>query len=81
MEDKYLKGFNSGYLMRKYDPILSKEIVSIQNFESEYLEGLRNGMAQMELEIEGRLKSIVKEKEAKKSKGYGRSRDSGIGFS
>ena len=48
VSEEYVKGFNSGYLIRKNHPLLAKNLVSGTSGESEYLEGLKAGSQEYE---------------------------------
>lgn len=41
--DEYLKGFNSGYLLRKHQPMLAKELTNGIKGKSPYVVGLKAG--------------------------------------
>jgi len=49
-ENKYIKGFNSGYLMRKFKPELYKQMVQGMESSSDYSTGIVDGGGQYETE-------------------------------
>ena len=64
--ETYLKGFNNGYLLRKDNPVLAKNLISGASGKSEYLEGLNAGSQEYEkewaLNLEEMKKQQLKEK-------------------
>ena len=68
-EDKYIKGFNSGYLLSKHDPELAQILITPQESPSEYHEGLTAGKNEHEMEkIQDRLNEISKNRPTKDDK-------------
>ncbi len=63
----YIKGFNSGYIIRKNHPIIIKELEKGAKGNSPYLEGLKAGARQYVKELEMKLKAFKKELRMKKS--------------
>ncbi|XOV91519.1 MAG: hypothetical protein ACFHWX_15055 [Bacteroidota bacterium] len=47
----YLKGFNSGYIVRKNHPLLIKKLLNGVKGNSELVQGLKAGVFQFEKEI------------------------------
>ncbi len=70
ISDEYLKGFNSGYLLRKYDPMLAKELTTGIKGKSPYLIGLQAGSNEYERELDQKLERMQQSKQMdnKKSK-------------
>ncbi|MGF1924721.1 MAG: hypothetical protein ACQUHE_11125 [Bacteroidia bacterium] len=46
LSDRYIKGFNSGYILQKHEPDLLKSITQAKNRGSDYLEGIAAGAKQ-----------------------------------
>jgi hypothetical protein len=49
-EEKYIKGFNKGYLLSKHEPALTTKITQNLQSNSEYVEGLIAGTEEYEIE-------------------------------
>ncbi len=64
MEEKisitYLKGFNDGYLLSKFEPVLLSGILKVENPTNEFIKAVKAGHKQFELE-----KSLAAIKQAK----------------
>jgi len=68
LSKEYVKGFNSGYLLRKHKPILMKELEGGIKPTSPYVQGLLDGNKEYERELDRKLdrmqgKSLEKGKE------------------
>ena len=48
--EKYVKGFNNGYLLAKHEPALLSEISRTLKSSNEYIEGIFSGKEQYEIE-------------------------------
>ncbi len=66
----FQKGFNSGYILSKYEPKLTKQLFKIAHQNpSEYYKGLVSGKQEHEMEkMKGRLKGVTKNNPAAKGK-------------
>lgn len=51
-EQQFLKGFNSGYLIAKHEPVLIGKILKTIEPTNDYLSGLISGKEEWELEIQ-----------------------------
>ncbi len=70
--DEYLKGFNSGYLLRKHQPILAKELTKGLKGKSPYISGLKAGGKEYEKELDQKLERMKQSKQVEqRSKGRG----------
>jgi hypothetical protein len=49
LDEKYLKGFNSGYLLSKHDPELLDKLLKSPN-DNEYIKGMNMGKKQHDRE-------------------------------
>ncbi|MEQ9218914.1 MAG: hypothetical protein RLO17_12780 [Cyclobacteriaceae bacterium] len=67
----YLKGFNSGYSIRKKHPLLMKKLLSGIKGNSELLQGLKAGVTQFEKEIAININQF---KQGKRSRGQDKGR-------
>tara|TARA_B100000941_G_scaffold192516_1_gene139320 strand:- start:421642 stop:421875 length:234 start_codon:yes stop_codon:yes gene_type:complete len=47
----YIKGFNSGYIVRKNHPLLMKKLLKGVKGNSELVQGLKAGVSQFEKEV------------------------------
>ena len=68
LSKEYIKGFNSGYLLRKHKPMLMKELEDGIKPTSPYVQGLLDGNKEYERELDKKLdrmqgKSLEKGKE------------------
>ncbi len=52
---QFVKGFNSGYIIRKNHPVLMKNLIKGAKGDSELLKGLKAGGAQFEKEMKLKL--------------------------
>ena len=52
---EYLKGFNNGYLLRKHNPILMKNIEEGLRGNAPYVLGLKDGNKEYETELNRNL--------------------------
>ncbi|EHQ29781.1 hypothetical protein [Mucilaginibacter paludis] len=50
-EQKYIDGFNSGYLLAKHEPTLAAQITSSPNEHNPFFSGLVSGKAEYEREV------------------------------
>lgn len=50
VENQYIKGFNNGYLLAKYEPSLLDKLFKQLAPSGEYLEGMFSGKEEYELE-------------------------------
>jgi len=70
--EKYLKGFNSGYLLRKHYPMLAKELTIGIKGKSPYVAGLKAGSKEYEKELDQKLERMKQSKQVdQRSKGRG----------
>jgi hypothetical protein len=58
-EDKYIKGFNAGYLMQEKDPDLFKKLNENLSLKSEFIEGMKAGGEQYIKEATTKLKGSI----------------------
>ncbi len=49
-EFKYLQGFNNGYLIKKYQSVLSDKLASNLTMENDFFQGLIDGKEQFEID-------------------------------
>ena len=56
--NNFIKGFNSGYIIRKNHPLLMKNLAKGATGNSEYLKGLKAGSKQYEKEMNLKLKQF-----------------------
>jgi hypothetical protein len=68
LSEQYIKGFNSGYILRKNHPVLAKNIINGSRGKSKYLKGLKAGAKQYEIDLEPKLKAFQKERMEQKSR-------------
>ena len=73
--DEYLKGFNSGYLLRKHQPLLAKELTNGIKGKSPYVAGLKAGSKEYEKELDQKLERMKQSKQVDE-----RSKGQGLGF-
>jgi len=66
----YIKGFNTGYTLGKYEPELLNKILSSENDKNEYLNAVKAGKDQRDREQI--LEQMKREKEQAKNKGLER---------
>ncbi len=66
----YLKGFNSGYMVRKNHPLLMKKLLNGVKGNSELVQGLMAGVSQFEKEVAININQF-KQGERSKSQGKG----------
>lgn len=72
LSKEYVKGFNSGYLLRKHKPILMKELEDGIKPTSPYVQGLLDGNKEYERELDRKLDKLQeKSKGERKDKGLG----------
>ena len=70
LSKEYIKGFNSGYLLRKHKPMLMKELEDGIKPTSPYVQGLLDGNKEYERELDRKLEKIQdKSLDRKKDKG------------
>ena len=50
VDQDYLKGFNSGYLLAKHEPSLASQLAAHPNQQNEYFKGMLAGKQQHERE-------------------------------
>jgi hypothetical protein len=62
LSDQYIKGFNSGYILRINHPVLAKNIINGSRGKSQYLKGLKDGVKQYEIDLGPKLKAFQKER-------------------
>ena len=68
-EQKYIKGFNHGYLLAIHEPELAAKIVSQKNDHNEYFKGFVSGKQEHDMEkLRSRLKTVSKENTPEKTK-------------
>lgn len=63
-EEKYKKGFNSGYLLAKHEPELLNKIVKERNPDNDYFSGLVLGRKEYERE---KMKTLLKENDSREN--------------
>jgi hypothetical protein len=71
-EEKYIKGFNNGYLLAKHEPILLKNIITSLQPTTDYLKGIFFGKEEYELE---KSKNQLKEIQNIRRRGKDREQD------
>ena len=64
----YIRGFNSGYIIRKNHPLLMKNLVRGAKGNSQYLDGLKTGSNQYEKEMEVKLKQFNQQRAGSEKK-------------
>ncbi len=70
--DEYLKGFNSGYLLRKHHPMLAKELTIGIKGKSPYVKGFEAGSKEYERELDQKLERMQQSREVgQRSEGQG----------
>lgn len=62
MDDRFVKGFNNGYLLSLYEPDLLAKILPSTQKDSEYMQGFHAGIKKCEIE-----KGITKDKNVENS--------------
>jgi len=68
-EQKYIKGFNHGYLMAIHEPDLAKKIVANKNDHNDYFKGFVSGKQEHDLEkTRQRLKGVSRNNTPAKEK-------------
>jgi len=68
-EQKYIKGFNHGYLIATHEPDLAKKIVANKNDHNEYFRGFVSGKQEHDLEkIRQRVKGVARNNTPAKEK-------------
>ena len=70
LSKEYVKGFNSGYLLRKHKPMLMKELEDGIKPTSPYVQGLLDGNKEYERELDRKL-DRMQEKSVEKGKDKG----------
>ena len=68
LTNKYITGFNSGYIIRKNHPLLMKNLIKGSKGNSQYLQGLRAGGQQYEKEINVKIRNLKQELSINKKK-------------
>ena len=73
-EQKYIKGFNHGYLLAVHEPELATQIVSNKNDHNEYFKGLVSGKQEHDIEkirerLKGKTRNDAPAKDVTKNKG------------
>jgi len=58
LSKEYVKGFNSGYLLRKHKPMLMKELEDGIKPTSPYVQGLLDGNKEYERELDRKLERM-----------------------
>ena len=72
---EYVKGFNNGYLLRKNQPILMKNLEQGIKGDTPYVQGLKDGNVEYEKELNQKL-----EKVQQKSRFKSKDKDLGLGL-
>jgi len=72
---EYLKGFNNGYLLRKHQPMLMKDLEKGIKGDSHYVQGLKDGNVEYERELNRKLERVQQ-----KSQFKNRGRDLDLGL-
>ena len=67
--EEYVKGFNNGYLIRKNNPVLAKNLLGGASGKSEYLDGLKDGSKEYEKEWAKSLEEMKIQQMEEKKKG------------
>jgi len=70
---EYVKGFNNGYLLRKHQPMLMKNLEQGIKGESPYVQGLKDGNVEYENELNQKLEKVQQKSQFK-------SKDLGLGL-
>jgi len=69
---EYVKGFNNGYLLRKHQPMLMKNLEQGIKGDSPYVQGLKDGNVEYEKELNQKLEKVQqKSQEKDRDKGLG----------
>lgn len=50
--EKYVEGFNSGYIIRRESPELAKKLLDALKEQDDYIQGLKDGKEQFERELD-----------------------------
>lgn len=70
-DEKFIKGFNDGYILAEHDPKLLDSLFSNNQYETlPYFNGLLKGKKQFAIEKQLEIASEAREKLKKKRKGY-----------
>lgn len=72
-EQQYIKGFNQGYIVTKYNPSLMNSISATLSPSNSYLEGMVEGKQEMEFE---QMREQLEEFENLRGNSYGRENES-----
>ena len=75
LSKEYIKGFNSGYLLRKHKPILIKNLEPGLKGNSPYVTGIKDGSKEYEKELDRKLERLHAKSHSKE-----RSQDLGLGI-
>ncbi|TDI70669.1 MAG: hypothetical protein E2O88_03200 [Bacteroidetes bacterium] len=75
LSKEYIKGFNNGYLLRKHQPMIMKNLEQGIKGDSPYVQGLKDGNVEYELELNRKL-----ELHQQKSKNKSMDKDCGLGL-
>ncbi|MEI9911352.1 MAG: hypothetical protein WDO71_17830 [Bacteroidota bacterium] len=62
-DNQYAKGFNAGYLLSQHEPQLLNQLLKGTNDDSQYLQGLKMGKKQYQIE-----KTLSQQKPRQKEK-------------
>ncbi len=72
---EYVKGFNNGYLLRKHQPMLMKNLEQGIKGDSPYVQGLKDGNVEYENELNQKLEKVQQQSREKN-----RHKDLGLGL-
>ena len=64
-EQRYIKGFNHGYLLAKHEPDLAAQLTEQPNAHSEYFQGLTYGKQEYDKELREWANSFSRNGQAK----------------
>lgn len=70
-DELFIKGFNSGYIIAKYEPELSQKIAGLEVQNDDFVNGIRLGQSEYAME-KAKKKLKAKKKDANKERGRGR---------
>lgn len=73
-EQQFVKGFNNGYLLARYEPVLTSQIAKTLQPDNDYLSGFLSGKEEFELE---QTKAQVNQLDQLRSRSAERGREQG----
>ncbi|MEQ9262031.1 MAG: hypothetical protein RLP14_02605 [Owenweeksia sp.] len=57
----YIDGYNNGYLLRKFEPELAKTLISSVKENHPYIQGMKDGKARFETELDKDIKHGIEQ--------------------